>query len=192
MIKKNELVRGNEVLGVNQQEKINTLVQNENYKYWLGGFAEGEGTVVISIVKNDKVTNKVVLQPEFNVAQHESGINILYSYKSMFENFGHVVKKSGSDKVWVYSLKGTQNIKKYVLPFFEKYIVPFSCKSLREGDQFNSLYLVINKLDSNKKKTMEKGELIELVKLVYLMNPEGKGKQRKRTLEEVIDIINSK
>lgn len=35
----------------------------------------------------------MVLQPEFNVAQHESGINILYSYKSMFENFGHVVKK---------------------------------------------------------------------------------------------------
>jgi hypothetical protein len=187
MIKKSELVKGTEVLGINQQEKINSLVQDENYKYWLGGFAEGEGAVVISIVKNDKVTIKVVLQPEFNVAQHESGINILYSYKSIFENFGHVVKKSGSDKVWVYSLKGTQNIKKYVLPFFEKYIVPFSCKYI---DQFNSLSLIINKLDSNKKKTMEKGELIELVKLVYLMNPEGKGKQRKRTLEEIIDIIN--
>jgi hypothetical protein len=39
---------------------------------------------------------------------------------------------------------------------------------------------------------MAKEELIELIKLVYLMNPEGKGKQRKRTLEEVIDIINEK
>lgn len=189
MIKKNELVWGNGVLGINQQERINTLVQNENYKYWLGGFAEGEGAVVISVVKNDKVTNKVVLQPEFNVAQHESGLNILYSYKAMFGNLGHVVKKSGSLAVWVYSLKGTQNIKNLVLPFFAKYIVPFSCKYV---DQFQSLSVVIHKLDSNKKKTLEKEELIDLVKLVYLMNPEGKGKQRKRTLDEVIDIINNK
>jgi hypothetical protein len=39
---------------------------------------------------------------------------------------------------------------------------------------------------------MSKEELIELVKLVYLTNPEGKGKQRKRTLEEVIEIIDNK
>ena len=42
----------NNLLGVNQQEKINSLVQGENYKYWLGGFTEGEGALVISIVKN--------------------------------------------------------------------------------------------------------------------------------------------
>ena len=31
---------------------------------------------------------------------------------------------------------------------------------------------------------------IELIKLVYTYNPEGKGKQRKRTLEEILDYIN--
>jgi hypothetical protein len=39
---------------------------------------------------------------------------------------------------------------------------------------------------------MEKEVLIELVKLVYLLNPDSKGKQRKRTLEEILGIINSK
>jgi hypothetical protein len=48
------------------------------------------------------------------------------------------------------------------------------------------------KLNLNRKKTMDKLELIELVKLVYNLNPYGKGKQRKRTLEETIDIINGK
>lgn len=86
----------NNPLGVNQQEKINSLVQDENYKFWLGGFAEGEGALVISVVKNGKVARGIVLQPEFNVAQHENGLNILYSFKALFANLGHVVKKSGS------------------------------------------------------------------------------------------------
>jgi hypothetical protein len=180
----------NSLLGVNQQEKINSLVQDENYKYWLGGFAEGEGALVISVVKNDKVARGIVLQPEFNVAQHENGLNILYSFKALFANLGHVVKKSGSEKVWIYSIKGTQNIKNCILPFFAQYLVPYSSKYT--SDIFSNFCYIINKLDENKKKTMAKEELIELIKLVYLMNPEGKGKQRKRTLEEIVDIIDEK
>ena len=65
----------------NQQEKIKSLVKNENYKFWLGGFVEGEGSLVVSITVNSRVTHGIVLQPEFNVTQHESGIKILNSYK---------------------------------------------------------------------------------------------------------------
>ena len=178
------------ILEINQQERINSLVCIENYRYWLGGFAEGEGALVISVVKNDKVTNGIVLQPEFNVAQHENGLNILYSFKCLFENIGSVHPKSGSDKVWVYSIKGTYNIKKYVLPFFLKYVVEYSSKY--KSDVFNNYLDIINKLDENKKKTMEKQELIKLIELVYNLNPDGKGKQRKRTLQETIQIINEK
>jgi hypothetical protein len=174
-------------LGINQQERINSLVQDENYKYWLGGFAEGEGALVISVVKNDKTTRGIVLQPEFNVAQHVNGLSILYSFKSLFENFGHVSKKSGSEKVWVFSIKGTKNIKKYVLPYFDKYLVPYSSKY--RSDLFKDFCHIIDRLDENKKKTMDKKELIELIKLVYLLNPDGKGKHRKRTLEETISMI---
>ena len=87
----------------NQQERLNKLVQDDNYKFWLGGFVEGEG----SLVKNARVTHGLTLQPEFNVVQHENGINILYSLKTIFDNKGSVHKKSGSEDLWVYSLKGT-------------------------------------------------------------------------------------
>lgn len=146
--------------------------------------------MVVSIVKNDRVSSGISLNPEFNVAQHENGINILYSFKALFENSGNVFQKSGSEKVLVYSLKGTQNIKKYVLPFYSKYIVEYSSKY--KSEMFESYCYIIDKLDSNKKRTMEKEILIELVKLLYLFNPDGKGKQRKRTLEEVLEIINGK
>ncbi len=92
-------MKNNELLGINQQERINSLVQVENYKYWLGGFVEGEGSLGVSLVKSEKVTRGLLLQPEFNVAQHENGINILYSFKSLFENLGSVHRKSGSENV---------------------------------------------------------------------------------------------
>nr|AMX22311.1 LAGLIDADG endonuclease [Cryphonectria parasitica] len=175
-------------LDFNQQEKLEKLVQDENYKYWLGGFVEGEGALVISIVKNTKLTHKVALQPEFNVVQHTNGMEILHSFKILFGNKGTVTKKSGSDNVLVYSLKGTKNLKNYVLPFFAKYVAVYSSKY--KSEIFDTFNYVINKLDENHRKATSKEDLIELIKLVYTYNPEGKGKQRKRTLEEILDYIN--
>jgi hypothetical protein len=64
-------MKNNNILGNNQQERINSVIQDENYKYWLGGFVEGEGTLVVSIVKNEKLSSGISLQPEFYVAQHD-------------------------------------------------------------------------------------------------------------------------
>lgn len=173
----------------NQQERIKLLIKTENYKFWLGGFVEGEGSLVVSITENPKVMHGIVLQPEFNVTQHESGINVLNSYKLLFNGLGNVHKKSGSDKVWVYSLKGTKNIKEQVIPFYKNYIVEYSSKY--KVNVFSKFCTIIDILYENKGRTMEKLRLIELIHLIYLMNPESKGKSRKRTTEEVIGIINS-
>ena len=174
---------------INQQERINKLVQDENYKFWLGGFIEGEGALVISIVKDTRLKNGISLKPEFNVVQHENGIDILHSFRLIFNNKGNVLKKSGSDKVWVYSIKGTQNIIDLVIPFLKKYVVVFSSKY--KSEVFNNFCQILNQLDRNHNTALSKEKRIELVKLVYLINPEGKGKQRKRTLEETLNIINS-
>lgn len=165
---------------------------------------EGEGALVISIVKNAKLKFKVALQPEFNVVQHTNGLEILHSFKILFGNKGTVSKKSGSDNVLVYSLKGTKNLKNSVLPYFAKYVAVYSILRPRSGTQtlgldrrgkykseiFDTFNYVINKLDENHHKAISKEDLIELIKLVYTYNPEGKGKQRKRTLEEILDYIN--
>ena len=38
---------------------------------------------------------------------------------------------------------------------------------------------------------MDKETLIDLVKIAYTLNPDGKGKHRRRTLEQVRDIVNN-
>jgi hypothetical protein len=72
---------------------------SENYKFWLGGFIEGEGSLVISVVKLSKAAHGILLQPEFNVTQHESGLDILNNFKLLFNNKGQIHKKSGSENV---------------------------------------------------------------------------------------------
>jgi RNA recognition motif-containing protein len=89
----------------------------------------------------------------------------------------------------VYSIKGTKNLIDVVIPFFKKYVVVYSSKY--KSEVFNNFCQVLNKLDRNYNVALSQEELIKLVKLIYLINPEGKGKQRKRTLQETLDIINS-
>jgi hypothetical protein len=157
---------------------------SENYKYWLGGFIEGEGSLVISVVKLSKAAHGILLQPEFNITQHESGLDILNNFKLLFNNKGQVHKKSGSENVWVYSLKGRSNLINYIIPFFNKYIICYSSKYNKED--YHKFVNTLNKSPINKK------EFINLIKEVYELNPSGKGKRRKRTLQDVISIIEEK
>ena len=153
----------------------------------MGGFVEGEGSLLVSIVTNPKLKHGIALQPEFNVTQHISGLNILNSYKLLFNDLGNLKIKSGSNDVWVYSIKGTKNLKELVLPYFEKYIVPFSSK--HKADVFERFSKIINVLYENLGQGLDKEQMIELVELIYEMNPDSKGKSRKRDIQEIIDII---
>ena len=169
---------------------------NDNYKFWLGGFVEKEGSLIISVVKSDKAPYGVLLQPEFNITQYISGIDILKSFKILFNNKGQILKKSGSNNVWVYSLKGIKNLNNHLVPFFLDYVVKYSCKF--NNEKSNKYIFILNKLKDkyifilNKLKdkyVLGKDEYINIVKLVYNLNPDGKGKTRKLTLLEILSII---
>lgn len=150
---------------------------SENYKYWLGGFIEGEGSLVISVVKLSKARHGILLQPEFNITQHESGLDILNNFKLLFNNKGQVHKKSGSNNVWVYSLKGRNNLINYILPFFNKYVICYSSKYNKED--YKKFVDILNTLNES---SINKNEFVNLIKEVYKLNPSAKGKTRKRTL----------
>ena len=70
------------------------------------------------------------------------------------------------------------------MPFLETYVQPYSCKK-QEYQLFKQLVLMSEAGAQKNKET-----LIEMVKIAYTLI--GKGKGRKRTLSEVLDIINDK
>jgi len=178
----------------NQQGKENTSYQpsflenkkinNPDYLFWLGGFVEGEGSLSVSIILNLKYEFGVHLQPVFNVTQHVNGVSILNSFLNLFNDKGSLHLKSGAHNIWVYELKGTKNLISYVIPFFYNFVIPFSCKKV-EYDNFKKIVLGLQN-----KEHLQKESLIELVKLAYSYS--GKGNNRKRTLNEVLSVIQDK
>jgi hypothetical protein len=167
----------------NNNNIINRDVQNQSYLFFLGGFVEGEGSNSVSISINKNFKFGVNIQPVFNVSQHKNGLDILYSFKELF-NSGSVVEKSGSPDIFVYTLKGYKQIIQHVLPFLETYVQPFSCKK----EEFSIFKQIV--LDSSEGKQKDKDTLIEMVKLCYKL--QGKGKNRKREFSEVLEIIENK
>ena len=84
----------------------------------------------------------------------------------------------------MYTLKGYKQIIKHVIPFLDTYVQPFSCKT-EEYSVFKQI-VIQSSLGGQK----EKDSLIEMVKLAYTL--QGKGKNRKRELSEILKIIENK
>jgi hypothetical protein len=125
----------------------------------------------------------VNVQPEFGVTQHENGKHILAEFKDLFDGKGKLHLKPGSQDMWEYNLLGLTNLIDHVVPFYLKYVVPFSGKV----KEFNTFLEILERKQRKEHFTQE--GLIDMVKLAYTLNVEGKDKIRKRTLEEVLAII---
>ena len=163
----------------NQQERLGSA---ESANWFLAGFIEGEGALCVSIKKHPTCRSGFYVDPGFFLYQHESGRRILELTQGVFES-GRIYRKSGNENVLVYEISSTRALREKVVPFFERYVVPLSCK----GETFERFREILE--------LMERGEhlvpagLAEIVKKVYAMNPSSKGKARSRPLEEVLARI---
>lgn len=92
----------------NQQERLEAQ--------WIVGFVDGEGSFLISINKNEKMTLGWQVLPEFRVVQHQNDEQILYKIKDYF-GFGNVVVNHGDRKE--FRVRGSENIKK-IISFFKE------------------------------------------------------------------------
>lgn len=163
----------------NQQERI--LVTKE-LKWFLAGVIEGEGSVCASIKVHPTVKYGVFVDPEFFIYQHKSGIKLLQLAQEVFQA-GRISPKPGNEDVLVFSIASRRSIYEKVLPFFEKYM-RFSHK----WETFMRFKEIVVAMEERKEHLNQEG-LIRLVEKAYRMNPDSKGKQRKRTQDEVINII---
>jgi hypothetical protein len=147
----------------NQQERLGST-ESDATNWFLAGFIEGEGALCVSIKKHPTCRSSFYVDPGFFLYQHESGRRLLELAQSTFEN-GRIYPKSGNPKVLVYEISSTRALRDKVVPFFERYVVPFSCK----GETFERFREILE--------AMERGEhlvpagLANIVRKVYAMNP---------------------
>jgi hypothetical protein len=163
----------------NQQERLGSA---EAANWFLAGFIEGEGALCVSIKQHPTCRSGYYVDPGFFLYQHESGRPILELAQRTFDN-GRISRKSGSPRVLVYEVSSSVVLREKVVPFFERYVVPYSCKT----GTFERFKEILDAMHRREHRGPD--GLARIVRLVYEMNPDGKGKRRSRPLEEVLARI---
>ena len=162
----------------NQQERLQIT---EDFKWFLAGLIEGEGSLCISLKQHPTAKFGYYIDPEFFIYQHKSARELLDQAKTFFGT-GCIVAKSGNEDVLVYKILSRRCIVEKVIPFYEKY--------MRYGSEIKRRNFLMFKeatfaLENKAHNTLEGA--LRLVDLAYSINHAGK--QRKRTKEEVISRI---
>jgi len=162
----------------NQQER---LPITEEFKWFLAGLVEGEGSVCISLKQHPTARFGYYIDPEFFIYQHKSARELLERAKTFFGT-GSITPKPGNEDVLVYKITSRRSIVEKVIPFIERYMRYGSNTKRHNFLMFKEVTLA---LENKAHKTLE--GTLRLVELAYSTNHAGK--QRKRKKEEVIRRI---
>jgi LAGLIDADG DNA endonuclease family protein len=163
----------------NQQERLS---YTESAKWFLAGFIEGEGSLCVSIKKHPTCRYGFIAGREFFLYQHESGRQVLELAQTIFRT-GGIYPKAGSPQVLVYRVSCRRKLEDDVVPFFERYVMPFSCKRA----MFEEFREIVGMMA--RKEHFTPDGLVRIVEKAYAMNPNGKGRERFRPLSEVRERI---
>lgn len=98
----------------------------EKDKIFFGGFIEGEGSISVAAKKTKSSSFGVYFDPEFSVTQHVNGSIHLFRCLCHFRA-GLIRYKSKSNATLVYTVDARQTLKEKIVPFFKKYVSPYSC-----------------------------------------------------------------
>ena len=135
----------------NQQGSSNNQNENDNLKYWVAGFIEGEGSFNTSFKLNAELRMGIQVAPEFSVTQHKSGKQSLEFVKQVLLGAGSEIKaKGGSPDVLVYTVTNIQELNTIVIPFLKKY----NTYSARWAEM-QSLFFVCEQIANKKHLTKE-------------------------------------
>lgn len=147
------------------------------YKYFLAGFIEGKGSYSISI-KNR--TKSIRIDPEFNISQHINGIVHLIACMNLFKT-GNICLETGKRNIFVFKITNRRALKEKFVPYYKKYILPYTCEQKKNNFQLFSL--VLNLLEQ--KVHLNPEELaLKILPIVYKMDVH-KSKAQKWSLESL-------
>ena len=149
-----------------------------NLNYYLAGFADGESTFSVAILKTDSQKFGWALDPCFQVYQHEKQREILDIFKNVFQA-GSVYRKSGIHPVLNFCIQSRRSVIEKVIPFFDRY--PLVTKK----DSYEKFREIVMAMERGEHLTKEGFE--RLVRIAYSMNQKGKG--RRRTMEEILPSL---
>jgi LAGLIDADG endonuclease len=162
----------------NQQERLSFT---EPHKWFLAGFVEGEGSVCVSVKQHPTARFGFYVHPEFFLYQFRGYPQMLELARAMFGS-GSIFPKPGNERVLVYAIASRKAIASKVIPFLREYMV------FAPRNQIYERFCEIVEAMERREHLTPPG-MVQIVEKAYALNPVSKGKERKRSLQEVTDRI---
>jgi hypothetical protein len=160
----------------NQQERLSS---QEQRRWWLAGFVEGEGSVCVSLKRHPGAAFGCFVQPEFFLYQHRNRRRLLEMAAEEFGS-GTIFPKPGNESVLVLKITDRRVLRDSVVPFLQNYM-RFSARVV----DYQIFATAVDLVCRGRHRTRE--GLIELVDLAYTIN--GNGKYRRIPKQEILDRI---
>ena len=148
--------------------------KKERLKWYLTGFADAEGCFSIAIEKQDTARFGWVIDPLFQVTQHQDTKGILYLFRNTM-NCGRVIKKPGKNDLYIFIVDNRRQLAEKVMPFFDRYPL------ITKRNDFEYFKGIVNALERGDHRDL--GKFQKLIETAYKMNKEGK--QRRRSIKEI-------
>lgn len=146
--------------------------------YYLAGFVDGEGTFSVAIIRHPGQRLGWMINPVFQVYQHERHRYILELFKEYFGT-GNIYRKSGTHPVLTFSIDSRKSLLERVVPFFQRF--PLLVKNI-EFQRFRQILEAMEKQEH-----LQNNGFKRLVTLAYEMNQQGKG--RKHSKEYIFSTL---
>ena len=102
-------------------------IREKYKKFFLAGLIEGEGTLTVVVRKRRNLKFGVSIDPEFYLYQHKKRKKLLELARQVFGT-GSIYNKHGSETVLVFAIRDRRSVYEKVIPFFERYVLPFGVK----------------------------------------------------------------
>src|SRR3990167_10135688 len=114
-------------MDTNQKTKISETILQQQFhgkrkylSHFIAGFVDGEGSFSVAIIKHPFHKIGWMINPVFQVYQHEHYRHVLELCKFVFQT-GSIYRKSGIHPVLNFSVDSRRNIIEKIIPFFDKY-----------------------------------------------------------------------
>jgi len=157
----------------NQQERMLTA-------QYLAGFIDGEGCFSVSIHPHPTAKYGWLIDPDFTINQHQQSEEFLKSIQRFFRCGKIYAKSPGKSNVLTFTIMGKRNIAERVIPFIDQN--PLHSHKQYDYEKFKAIVMALMSKDH-----LYRDGFIKIINLAFAMN--GQGRQRKYTLQEVVQSI---
>lgn len=151
--------------------------------YFIAGFVDGESSFSVALTKQKYAHYEKgwrwILNPVFQVYQHEDNTDILLIIKDFVFKTGRIHRKTSPYSVMTYSIENHKTLLEKVVPFFQKYGLA------TKTEAFEKFKEIISRMEEKEHLTLDGFK--KIVDIAFTMN--AYGKNRKYSKADIFETL---